>query len=127
MKVSMDRNELILGTEAVQDMLRKVHRIKGRDLRDMLMRSKRVLPRAHRKDGDILSDALDKIGHPKLEKMIDFKMAGAAQTRLFDHLKAIDLAERRRGRLLALGGVVALNILIVLGLFLTWMVWSGQI
>ena len=27
----------------------------------------------------------------------------------------------------ALGGVVALNILIVLGLFLTWMVWSGQI
>jgi len=43
------------------------------------------------------------------------------------HLSAIDVADRRRGKLLSLAGALAFNLLAVAVLFIVWLWWRAYI
>lgn len=113
--------------DEVRAQLRTVHRVRGKSMAQAARRSKRLLPRAVRKDAQVLVDAERQLGNPLLERQVDMDALGAAQGRVLAHLGAIDLADRRRGRLLSLAGVMAFNLLAVGGAVLAWMAFTGQL
>ena len=88
-----------------------------------LRRSKLFLPRRIRKAGFRLVEAEPLLGHPKLERMIDFEDLRAAHDTVSRHLKSVDVADLRRGRLLGIAGAMAVNVLLVVALFLVWTQW----
>lgn len=123
----MTGDELSERAGTIQAQLRRVYRLKGRDLAQATARGRRLLPRGVRHDLDQISDALDKLGHPKLERTLDFAGLKRASDRVSAHLGGVDLKDRRRGALLSLAGAMAFNVIAVATLFIVWMVWAGQI
>lgn len=112
---------------ALQQQLRDVYGITGRDLAQSLARARRVLPRHLRKAGAQICAAQAMAGHPKLERMIDLPHLAAIEAQISAHLDAVDVADLRRGRWLAFAGRVAGVVLIVAAAFVAWMVWAGYL
>ncbi len=108
-------------------LLREVHGIRGRTLDRALVRSRLFLPRRIRHAARRLAEAEPLLGHPKLERMIDFAALRAAHEEVARHLKSVDAADLRRGRLLGMAGAMAVNVIAVAVLFLVWMRWAGQL
>lgn len=114
-------------SSALKDQMRAVHGVRGRDLAQAAGRGKRLMPRGVRKDAQDVNEAMSKLGNPKLERMLDVREVRRAQARVQKHLDGVDVADRRKGFWLSIAGSVAFNILIVGGLFLGWLVWSGTL
>lgn len=101
--------------------------VKGRDLPQALRRAGHRLPRRVRAKAAIFAAAEQRVGHPKLARQIDGPAVRAAFGEVSAHLRAIDAVDARRGRILGLAGVVAFNVLLILGAFVTWMWWRGYV
>ncbi|MCR8546809.1 hypothetical protein M4578_03135 [Salipiger sp. P9] len=87
--------------------------------------ARRILPRGLRNDLAQVLEARRAAGHPKLARMVNGAAVSAAAGRIEAHLKAIDLADRRRGRLLSLLGGVMLNLLLVFAAVMALLLWRG--
>ena len=122
-----DADDLRARSDALRQQLRDTFGVRGRDLDHALRRARRLLPRGMRQKGARLVEAQAMLGHPKLERMIDFAELRAAQEAISVHLDSIDVADARRGWWLSLAGVIAFNLIVVLAAFITWMVWAGHL
>ena len=65
--------------------------------------------------------------NPKLARRLDAPALKAAYDGLSAHLGAIDVADRRKGKLLSLAGSIAFNLLVVIVGFLVWLWWRGYV
>ncbi len=66
-------------------------------------------------------------GHPKLARMLDGASLHAASSRLEAYIKSVDIADRRRGRLLLLLSGIMLNLLIIFALVMAVLLWRGLV
>ena len=114
-------------TERLRDALDKALGVKGRTLAAALRKAGRRLPKQVRKQADVVVRAQAIDGHPKLRRTIDMAAVARAETDILTHLKTIDRADLRRGRLLGLAGVIVFNLIVVVALFVAWLVWSGHL
>ena len=64
-------------------------------------------------------------GNPKLARQMDQTAVTRAFDALTTHLEAIDVAERRKDRLLKLAGLIAFYFLTIVAAFVTWLWWTG--
>ena len=122
-----DGEDLRARIEDLRLKLRQVHGIRGRDLGQAVRRSKLFLPRRIRKEALRLAEAEPLLGNPKLERTIDFAALHAAHRVVADHLNSVDVADLRRGRLLGIAGAMAVNVILVVVLFIVWLRWTGQL
>ncbi len=122
-----DGDDIRARIDALRQQLREVHGIRGRTLHQALRRSKLFLPRHVRKEGLRLAEIEPLLGHPKLERMVDFDAARATHQAVARHLKSVDVADLRRGRLLGIAGAIAVNVIVVAVLFVVWLRWTGQL
>jgi len=90
--------------DALKQQLRDVHGIRAKDLPTALRKARRELPKALRQSGFEFAAAGAMIGHPKLERMIDFADLRATHEEISEYLDQVDVADIRRGRLLAAPG-----------------------
>lgn len=120
-------DEIRAKIEELRRLLREVHGIRGRTLAQALRRSKLFLPRRIRKAGWRLAEVEPLLGHPKLERMLDLAALDAAHREVAGHLKSVDVADLRRGRLLGIAASMAVNLILVAVLFVLWMRWTGQL
>ncbi|MBM1814081.1 hypothetical protein [Pseudosulfitobacter pseudonitzschiae] len=114
-------------TERLRDALDKALGVKGRTFSAALRKAGRRLPKHVRKQADVVVRAQAVDGHPKLRRTIDMAAVARAETDILAHLKTIDRADLRRGRLLGLAGVIVFNLIVVAALFVVWLVWSGHL
>lgn len=121
-----DSEDLRARIDALRQQLREVHGIRGRTLGQALRRSKLFLPRRIRKEAWRLAEAEQMLGHPKLERMLDFDTLRALQDSVAEHLRSVDVADLRRGRLLGIAGSMAVNVILVAILFVVWLHWIGN-
>lgn len=121
-----DVDELRARIEALREQLREVHGIRGQDLGHALRRSKRFLPRRIRRAGFRLAEAERMLGHPKLERLVEFDAMRAAHETVSEHLNAVDVADLRRGRILGIAAAMAVNVILVVVLFAVWANWAGR-
>lgn len=113
--------------EAVQDLLKAKFGVRKRALPKMLAKTGRRLPRGMHKRAQVLIEAQKLGGNPKLMRQMDQTALTRAYEALTAHLEAIDVAERRKDRLLKLAGVLAFNFLLIVAAFVTWLWWAGYV
>ena len=85
----------------------------------------RRVPRGVRRDLATVAEVAQMVAHPKLALRVDRAEVLAAADRAERHLAAIDVADRRRGRLLGLLAVVVFNLLLVFALLIAVLRWRG--
>tara|TARA_R110002095_G_scaffold210915_3_gene198509 strand:+ start:533 stop:907 length:375 start_codon:yes stop_codon:yes gene_type:complete len=119
--------EITAKAEALRRQLHIKLGVQAQDLEQALRKAGRRLPRRVRGQGARLVAAQKMAGNPKLARQMDGPALSRAYTAVHDHLKAIDVADRRRGMLLSLAAAIALNILVVSGAFLVWLWWRGYV
>ncbi|MFS4582953.1 hypothetical protein [Phaeobacter sp. C3_T13_0] len=115
---------LLSDIEQVQDLL-KDREHAGGDLAAALKRARRRLPRRIYRQGMLLADAQPLLAHPKLCLTLDQGPLQRAAREVIKHLKAIDLADRRRGRVLDVFGSMAFSLIIVAVLLIVVLRWRG--
>lgn len=85
----------------------------------------RRLPRGLRRQALMLAEAQALAQHPRLAMTLDAGELTQAVSDLRVHLKAIDVADHRYGRRLALAGRIAANLITVFALVLAVLIWRG--
>lgn len=124
----MESAETIAARAArLQDGLHRAFGVRGKSLEVALKRTGRRLPRRLRAEARRVVDAQGLGGQPRLMRQVDAAALDRAEARVLDYLGGIDRADRRKGRLLALAGVLVFNLLFVFAGFVAWMWWTGRI
>ena len=96
-------------------------------LAQRLRRLGRRVPSRVRRDIAVLVEAEANTGHPKLLRMQNHAAIAAAYARAVAHLERIDVADRRRAKLLHLTADLMMKVLVVIALFLAVLYWRGFI
>ena len=122
-----DRLDIAGKAADLQQQLHAKLGVKGRSLEHALSRAGHRLPRGARARGMEIVAAQKLASNPKLARRLDAPALKAAYDGLSAHLGAIDVADRRKGKLLSLAGSIAFNLLVVIVGFLVWLWWRGYV
>lgn len=114
-------------TTAVQGLLSEKFGMRRRALPKMMQRAGRRLPKRMHAKAQVLIDAGKLTGNPKLLRQMDAVKLAQAFAGLTEHLEAIDVAKRRRDRLLRMTGLIAFYILLITACFVWWLWWRGYV
>ena len=98
---------------------------RGTTLAQKLRHAGRLLPRAERKAGAALVEAERLWQNPKLRRQIDTAAMSVHQKRIVGFLDTVDLKDRRRGVLLGILASLAFNFLVIAGVVIWWLWYSG--
>ena len=101
--------------------------VQGRDLAHALRRAGRRLPAGIRKQGTALARAEFFARNPKMARRLDGAEVQTAFDYVMTHLRAIDVAEERKDRLVRLASSVAFNLLVVFVAFIVFLWWRGYV
>lgn len=113
--------------DTVLGLLRQKFGVRACDLRRGLARVGNRLPRRMRRHGAALVRAQTLARNPKLARQIDADAVARDHEALLKYLRSIDVADRRRGRILSVTAAVAANLIAVAGLFIFWLWWRGYV
>lgn len=123
----MDAKDIAGKVAAVQELLTLKFGIKHARLEKMLARAGRRLPKRVQTQIRTLIAAEQQAGHPKLSRLVDETAVRQAHDAVMAHLREIDVADRRKGKLLGLAGAVVFNLLLVVVAFVGWLWWRGYV
>lgn len=110
----------------VRDLLKTREQASG-DLTAALKTARRRLPRRIYRQGMLLAEAVPLMDHPKLRLTLDEPALHKAATEVSTYLKSVDLADRRKGRVLEILGNMAFSVLVVVVLVIVVLRWRGLI
>ncbi len=108
-------------------LLRKKLGVKDKTLIASVRRAKRRLPRKVYKQAMVLARAEQMAEHPKLQLLLDMPKLEKASVDVQDHLKTINLADRRWGWFLSFLGSLALGVIALAALAVVVLRWRGFI
>ena len=94
---------------------------------DQARRAKRHLPRSMQKRLDALVSAQELMEHPRLARTLDAVSLLRDARRISAYLTDLDLADRRKGRLLDIAATVGFAVLVVIALLVFVLRWRGFI
>lgn len=123
----LDHKDIAAKSLAIRQQLQTKLAVKSRDLPQALRRAGRRLPRQVRAQAAILAAAEKQVGHPKLARQFDCIAVQKAYANVTAHLRTIDVADARKGRILGIAGVIAFNLLLVMVAFILWLWWRGYV
>tara|TARA_R110002049_G_scaffold29972_5_gene102132 strand:+ start:4438 stop:4812 length:375 start_codon:yes stop_codon:yes gene_type:complete len=123
----IEPQEFARRAEALRQQFEAQLGVKSRDLRHAFRRAGRLLPRRLRGQGAVLAKAERDIANPRLARQMDGGTLRAAFDRVSEFLRSVDVADRRRARLLSLAAVVAFNLIAVFAVFVVWLWWRGYV
>ncbi|MGJ5618335.1 hypothetical protein [Sulfitobacter sp. MF3-043] len=123
----MEHKDIAAKSLAIRQQLEAKLGVKSRDLSQALRRAGRRLPHGVRAQGAVLAEAEKRAGHPKLTRQLDSAAVRDAYDRMAAHLRAIDVADARKGRILGMAGVIAFNLLLIIAAFVMWLWWRGYV
>jgi len=101
--------------------------VPGGDLRTVVARAGRLLPRRLRRDARYLVEAQEMAGHPKLAKLLDPARLARADARLRDHVRDRDPDRERVDRRLGWLAGLAFNMILLAALVIAVLYWRGLI
>lgn len=113
--------------ETVQGLLHAKFGVRTGPLPRMLKRTGRRLPRRMHARAQALLKAEQLAGNPRLARQMDMTSLRQGFEALTAHLEAIDPVARRKDRLLKLAALLAFQVLLIGGVFVWWLWWSGHV
>ena len=114
----LDQKDIEARKARLAELLGTQLRVRGKTLEARMARAGRLLPKWVRRDLEKVVEASRLAGHPKLARMVDIAALDKAEARVTRYLSALDPVEARKTAWLRLAGVIVLNLLIVVGVFL---------
>jgi hypothetical protein len=123
----MTGGQVDIYADEVKRLIEQRLRIKGATLDKALARAGRLLPKWAQREGRYLAQAGQYMEHPKLRLMIDVAKVEKAHKNLVEHLTSIDPAERRKTRVLGMLGVVSFNLIVVIVVLVSFLMWRGYL
>lgn len=111
--------------EAISAALQSKLRLKPAPFPTLVARSRKGLPRHVWRNAQVLAEAQEAAAHPKLWRTLDFAGLSRSAELVQAHLRALDLADERRGKRLSLLGSLSFNLIVVVGLLIGVLVWRG--
>lgn len=119
---------------AVQDqisetvaLLRSQLGVGGKDLSKALRKARHRLPRRIYRQATKLAKVENMASHPKLRLTLDTPALAKAAREVQEHLRSIDVADRRKGWMLGALGALAFNILLLAFLVIAFMFWRDLV
>lgn len=112
---------------ALRALMAKRLGLKRGSLSRRVAKAGRRLPAGVRNDIAIVAEAEKMAENPKLAIRLDPNATKSAYDRASAHLKAIDVADRRKGIVLSMLGRMAFNFLAAVTLFIIVLRWRGLI
>lgn len=113
--------------DALRSLLAKRLGLKRGSLAKRAAKAARMLPSGVCHDIKIVAEAEQMARNPKLAIRLDPNATKSAYDRAATHLKAIDVADRRKGIALSVMGSMAFNFLAAITLFIVVLRWRGLI
>ncbi len=101
--------------------------VRGGGLEAKLARAGRLLPRRIRADASEIIEAEKREGNPRLARQTDPAALARAYKSVETHLQKIDVADRRRGKILSVLASIAFGLIVVASLLLTYLVQRGHL
>ncbi len=114
-------------SRALRGLMQEKLGVRSGTLAQALRRAGRRLPRGVQASGAELVRAESLSKNPKTARQIDMAAVERAFATVKTHLQAIDLVEERKGRVLAVAGALAANLIAVAALFIVWLWWRGYV
>ena len=99
--------------------------VRGKNLAAAMAKARHRLPRRIYRQGMILVAAEPLAAHPKLRLTLDQPALRAAADEISAHLATIDLAEKRKSWLLGMLGGLSFNLILMVALLISFLVWRG--
>lgn len=118
--------DIIAEIEELQVLLHQRENVSG-DLASALSKVRRAMPRRIYKQGMRLAEALPLLEHPKLRMTQNIPALKGAVREVKAHLEGIDIADRRKGRVLSVLGSIAFSLIAVFALLIIVLRWRGFI
>ena len=118
--------DIFADIEELQQLLHSQAEVSG-DLATALGKARRQMPRRIYKQGMRLVAAMPLLEHPKLRLTVDEAALQGAVREFKAHLRTIDVADRRKGRMLDVLASVAFALLTVFALLVLVLRWRGFI
>ncbi len=124
----MEHAEMIKSNaDALRALMARRLGLKRGSLSRRVAKAGRRLPSGVRNDIAIVAEAEQMARNPKLAIRLDPNATKSAYDRAATHLKAIDVADRRKGIALSMLGSMAFNFLAAVTLFIVVLRWRGLI
>lgn len=124
----MEHAEMIKSNaDALRLLMAKRLGLKRGSLTKRAAKAKRFLPTGVCHDIKVVAEAEQMARNPKLAIRLDPNATKSAYDRAATHLKAIDVADRRKGIALSMLGSMAFNFLAAITLFIVVLRWRGLI
>ena len=127
MRAMIEPRDFSARAEALRPLFKDKLGVKAPDLNLAFRRAARELPRGLRADGRLLSRTEAVIGNPRVARQLEAAPVWAAFDRVQSHLRKVDVAYRRRGKILDIAATVAFNLLIVSAAFVLFLGWRGYV
>ncbi len=108
-------------------LLREKLGVKDKTLAASIRRAKRRLPRRVYSQALVLAQAESIAEHPKLRMVLDTPKLTQASNEVQEHLRSINLADRRLGWFLGMLGGLVFNLFTLTALILIILWWRGII
>ncbi|MEP1587259.1 MAG: hypothetical protein ABJR46_01180 [Tateyamaria sp.] len=116
-----------LRSDRVQKALEDAFGVRAKTVSRAVRKAGRRLPRGLRADAARIVAAEGCGGNPKLLRTIDGAALDTATDRLEAWLDTVDRADARRGYWTGIGAMIGFNILLIGGLVVIWMWWTGRV
>ncbi len=113
--------------ERVAALLEERLNMKGNGLAEKLRKSGRLLPRKVRLAAEQLADAATRSQNPKLLLQVNETEVASAYDICSKHLGKIDVADRRRGKVLRTASSMVISLMVVALLAIGVLYWRGYI
>jgi hypothetical protein len=121
----MTPQDLTPQIDEIRSLLETQLRVRGATLDKQIHRAGRLLPRKIRAEAAFLVQANLLVQNPKLARMINPERVGQAHLAVSSYLNAIDPKERAKTRALNYLGLIAFNVLLLVGALIAILVWRG--
>jgi len=121
----IDTTEMARRVATLETLLAARHGCDRGPLAARVQAAGRLLPRGVRRDIYLVIQAAAAAGHPRLRLGFDAAKVSEAYGRAEAHLRAINVADRRKGRVLSVLGSMAFNLLAVFVLLVVVLVWRS--
>lgn len=123
----IDQRTLLARVDKLETLLGEKFGLTRGPLAGRLARLGRRVPGSVRRDLQQVEQARFLSGHPKLRHVTDPRQVDQAYGRAVEHLSAIDVTARRKGKAINLLATILFNLLAVIALVIIVLVWRGLV
>jgi hypothetical protein len=121
----MTSSEIEAKVARLLELAREKYGVRAKSLERAMRKIGRRAPSRLHRQAEVIAEAQQFAHHPKLMARVDQRAVARACTELEMHLRAIDVGERRKDRILDVLGSMSFNLILFVACLVVFLRWHG--